>query len=65
VHANWGVLAPAVAGSLLWSAALIGAGPAPEPVAVGAGGLLFYAGLRWNARLRRAALSRCGCGCGT
>jgi hypothetical protein len=65
VHADRRVLTPAVAGSLLWVAALLEALPAPEPVAVGAGGLLLYAGLRWNSRRRREALSRCGCGCGT
>jgi hypothetical protein len=60
-HGRLRVLAPAFAGLLLWGMALAELSAAPEWVVGGAGGVLIFGGLRWNARLHAASARRCGC----
>lgn len=62
-HGRLAVLAPMLAGLLLWAApALAGWTGAAETLAHAAGGVLLAGGMMWSARLRhRAACHYCGC----
>jgi hypothetical protein len=64
VHGDRRVLWPVAAGLACWAVALgadaVAIAP-PEWVAGSAGGVLLFAGLRWNARLSASA-RLCGCG---
>jgi hypothetical protein len=62
-HGRRAVLAPMLAGLVLWSApALAGWTGAAETLAHAAGGVLLAGGMIWSARLRHtAACHHCGC----
>jgi hypothetical protein len=61
-HGRRGPVWPVAAGLALWAVALGQAsGPVPEWAVAGAGGVVLFVALRWNARLRTRALAhRCG-----
>jgi hypothetical protein len=61
-HGRRGPVWPVAAGLALWGVALGQAsGPVPEWAVAGAGGVVLFVALRWNARLRARALAhRCG-----
>ena len=63
-HRHRGVLALAVVGLAVWTAAVLGwLSPLPEPIMSPVGGLTLAGALFWNGRLRhRLACSDCGCG---
>jgi hypothetical protein len=62
-HGRLAVLAPMLAGLVLWGApALVGWTSVAETAAHAAGGLLLAGGMIWSARLRhRAACHHCAC----
>lgn len=62
-HGRRAVLAPIVAGVVLWAApALVGWTGMMETAAHAAGGILLAGGMIWSARLRHdAACHHCGC----
>jgi hypothetical protein len=62
-HRRLPPIIPVLAGGLLWVLSLVGnAGPVPEWLLGGTGGVLIFAGVRWSARLRAEALAGC-CRC--